>query len=74
MTHAKNTEESYRSRSSERPATTPTRPDVPHSTLSRSETTIDRTDTQKGLTPVEQAALELSMQRHRKALDLLARH
>lgn len=29
---------------------------------------------QKGLTPVERAALELSMQRHRRAYDLLAQH
>ncbi|MEG3055471.1 MAG: hypothetical protein ACOCG4_04275 [Methanoculleus sp.] len=29
---------------------------------------------QKGLVPVERAALELSMQRHSRALDLLAQH
>ncbi len=32
------------------------------------------TEEQKGLTPVERAALELSMQRHSRALDLLAQH
>lgn len=76
MTDAKNNKGPYRSRPSEGSATTQINPGpfAPHTSSPSGETTIDRTDTQKGLTPVERAALELSMQKHRKALDLLARH
>jgi len=35
---------------------------------------VDHGKEEKGLTPVERAALELSMQRHRRAYDLLAQH
>lgn len=35
---------------------------------------VDHDKEQKGLTYVEQAALELSMQKHSRALDLLAQH
>jgi len=81
MTHAHTTGGPYRSRPSEGPAPTPINLAAPHSHLTNAETSPGRPDAprrpakeEKGLTPTERAALNLSMQRHKKAFDLLARH
>jgi hypothetical protein len=81
MTHAHTTGVPYRSRPSEGPAPTPINPAAPHSRLINAEASPGRPDAssrptkeEKGLTPTERAALNRSMQRHRKAPDLLARH